>query len=728
MLNWLINQIFEPSTPPPGGAEAPPRPVAETAEPAPEHIPEPEHGPDNVDNGAEAIGFLAEEIPRYPPFMKGLPLVSPSKLIDTQTEIIGRIRRESGVTLAEFEATYLRLIEAHAGYVHLLPASEAHHHRGAGGLFRHSLEVGLAALLGSRQMVFALDETPARRRVLQPIWRLVVFCAALNHDIGKPSSDVEVTDREGQTIWNPFAESLAEWGVKNGVAHYFLRWRSNRHQRHESLSSLVVPRVIDAEIMAYIHSAGAEATRQMLGAISNDLQGINPVREMVMKCDMQSVERDLKKNGAVHQSTGPTGVPADRFVLDAMRRMIRSGDWKINKPGALVWVMKDSTGTALYISWKLAAKDISRMLSKDKIPGVPRDPDSMADMMIERGMAISRQTFNGPRRYFNIRPGMLAEQKPDLKIMALRLSGTELLFDEPPPPVPGTLVTPESEGSDPPVNPVAPPPEINPEPSPPSPPEEPAPQANPEPADARPPRRKSEPTASAPKPATDPSETARQHLMSMGKGGEVLVMIAEDIGAGRVDPKSGMKREGGNLLLAYPDSLSNYGRTAQDICKMLLDTNAIETDPARPMAPVRTMEGFGRAVVLTEAVTRMVDSVASSKVVRRREQDPERQPKRATPESVGEIAPQQFGDDFIRMLVSSESTLPKPVNFSRAGKTIRCSAVFSIPWFLQKAGIKMPRADAQSMLAGHPRITVETEQGKDVFVIADEVEGSADAA
>ncbi|KAA3419555.1 TraI domain-containing protein, partial [Streptococcus pneumoniae] len=33
-----------------------------------------------------------------------------------------------------------------ARFAHLLPASQSHHHRGAGGLLRHSLEVGLWAL------------------------------------------------------------------------------------------------------------------------------------------------------------------------------------------------------------------------------------------------------------------------------------------------------------------------------------------------------------------------------------------------------------------------------------------------------------------------------------------------------------------------------------------------------------------------------------------------------
>jgi len=84
-----------------------------------------------------------DEIPRYPPFVKGLPASHPDRLIQTQQELIGQIR-ESGLASKEtFENFYLEPLRRFAAYAHLLPASESHHHRGAGGLFRHAIEVGL---------------------------------------------------------------------------------------------------------------------------------------------------------------------------------------------------------------------------------------------------------------------------------------------------------------------------------------------------------------------------------------------------------------------------------------------------------------------------------------------------------------------------------------------------------------------------------------------------------
>jgi hypothetical protein len=66
--------------------------------------------------------------------------------------------------------------------VHLLPASEAHHHRGAG----------------------------------------------LCHDLGNPVSDLAITNRDGGTQWRPLPGSLIDWAQRQGVDRYFLAGASVR--------------------------------------------------------------------------------------------------------------------------------------------------------------------------------------------------------------------------------------------------------------------------------------------------------------------------------------------------------------------------------------------------------------------------------------------------------------------------------------------------------------------
>ena len=149
-----------------------------------------------------------DEIPRYPPFMKGLPATHPDKLIETQRELIGQIR-EAGLASREiFEQFYRQSLCRFASYAHLLPASQTHHHRGAGGLLRHAAEVALWSLQSGDRVLLPGEQAPRRRRELQPRWHLAVFLAALCHDVGKPVTDLAVTSRDGAQVWNPFVEDL----------------------------------------------------------------------------------------------------------------------------------------------------------------------------------------------------------------------------------------------------------------------------------------------------------------------------------------------------------------------------------------------------------------------------------------------------------------------------------------------------------------------------------------
>ncbi len=93
----------------------------------------------------ELSSQLDADIPRYPPFLKGLPAASPEDLQSTQDELIAKLRQVLGFNLRDFQRLIQPCIDHLAAYVHLLPASEHHHHSGAGGLLRHSLEVAFWA-------------------------------------------------------------------------------------------------------------------------------------------------------------------------------------------------------------------------------------------------------------------------------------------------------------------------------------------------------------------------------------------------------------------------------------------------------------------------------------------------------------------------------------------------------------------------------------------------------
>lgn len=92
-----------------------------------------------------------------PTFAKGPPVAPLDKILATQAELIEKVRNSLGFTVDDFNRLVLPVIQRYAAFVHLLPASESHHHRGAGGLFRHGLEVAFWAAQASESVIFSIE-------------------------------------------------------------------------------------------------------------------------------------------------------------------------------------------------------------------------------------------------------------------------------------------------------------------------------------------------------------------------------------------------------------------------------------------------------------------------------------------------------------------------------------------------------------------------------------------
>jgi conjugal transfer pilus assembly protein TraI len=363
-----------------------------------------------------------EEIPRYPPFMKGLPAAPVERILSSQVELIKAIEHALSLPDDLYRTIAEPVIARYAAFSHLLPASESHHHRGAGGLFRHGLEVAHWATQAAQGCLFATHATPRERKAQELRWRLAVCFAGLLHDIGKPVSDIAVVDREGKQLWNPCEENLTDWASQHGIDRYFLRWRENRHKRHEQFSALVIERVLTRASRSYLLAPGPDMMQAMLEAIHGLDRGAK-LYELVMAADRKSVERDLKAH--YHTVDSAMGMPVEKYLFDAMRRLIKSGYWLANEKGTRLWRFKEG----IHIVWRTGAQDIVDLLAKDKVPGIPRDEDTLADILIERGLAIPKTLPDGRHyRYWRMQPPGL-----DVVLYMLRLASTELIYSNEPP-------------------------------------------------------------------------------------------------------------------------------------------------------------------------------------------------------------------------------------------------------------------------------------------------------
>ncbi|MDZ4150981.1 MobH family relaxase, partial [Methylicorpusculum sp.] len=246
--------------------------------------------------------------------------------------------------------------------------------------------------------------------------------AGLLHDIGKPVSDMAVVDSQGQHTWNPCDENLTDWAAQHHIERYFLRWRENRHKRHEQFSALVIERVLTRESRAYLLEPGPDIMQALLETI-HALDRGSKLYELVVTADCKSVERDLKAH--VQSVDVALGMPVEKYLFDAMRRLLKSGQWAINEKGARLWRFQEG----LHIVWRSGAQDIVSLLAKDKVPGIPRDEDTLADILIERGLAIPKVLTDGRQyRYWRMQPVGL-----DAVFYMLRLTSIESIFSNEPP-------------------------------------------------------------------------------------------------------------------------------------------------------------------------------------------------------------------------------------------------------------------------------------------------------
>lgn len=385
--------------------------------------------------GLASSGHLASDrpnIPRYPPYDDGFPAVGTEDLLSSQARLIESIDHEMGMRKEEFDRYVYPILSNYAAFVHLLPASKAHHHRGAGGLFRHGLEVANHSLRALHGRIIDGQESGQRRKELEIRWRIAVLAAALGHDLGKPAIDMTIFDRNGKKQWDVFSTTIVEWMHAQNVENYYIRWTPNRvNGMHENLSLSLLPRVVPAEVFDFLKRGDPRVISTLYSVLSGTVNSSagRVIADLVHKADQASVAADLKGQRIAEEDPS-LGVPAARFLVDAMKRLVNDGHWKPNQLNQPLWVSPD----AAFIDWDRAVPQINKLLDADNAPGVPRTADAMAQALVDYDVIEeSLQDDDYPGLYVRVAPEPMASTKAVHSISCVRLRRMDLFFDGPDP-------------------------------------------------------------------------------------------------------------------------------------------------------------------------------------------------------------------------------------------------------------------------------------------------------
>ncbi|MHB8068764.1 MAG: MobH family relaxase [Desulfobaccales bacterium] len=379
----------------------------------------------------------------YPPVANGIPRFPVSEILEEHGELIRRLRNLSEHK-AVFDERFRAVLERYANYVYLLPASEAHHHRGAGGLLRHGLETAKYVLQQAYDRLHGMQLSPQKRKAARQRWVFSGFVAGLIHDIGKPPADMRVYSVTGQT-WEPFSQPLAAWyqALPPHDDRVYVSWR-REGQDHRHIGLQLLNHILYPADLAYLQEV--EPMLMWINqAILGEIGPRNDITEMVKEGDRKSVSQDLQKSNVLSDLGPQVGQPVARHIVMAMKRMIAEGDvaWRANQPGSVLWVLEKDQG--VFLVWPETAARITEKLRMDETPGVPADADELANILEDHGLLAKAPNGN---RLWRLQPSVVDAGEEGL--IALRFKEPGYIMDLVPPSVSGEV---RAEG-EPPLSPV----------------------------------------------------------------------------------------------------------------------------------------------------------------------------------------------------------------------------------------------------------------------------------
>lgn len=314
-----------------------------------------------------------------PPVEWALPVRDSTTLLHPHHSQLAAIRQLVGVPSAHWEAFYATVFEAYAIFVQQLPASEAHHHAGPGGMLAHGLEVVREALKLRRGRLLPSGGAAEKLVACQDLWTYATATAALLHDLGKPVTDQRIRLYDGNSRelgrWDP-------WGgpMSGNEAWYRVEFVRDRHYRfHKRIPPLLVHFILPRQGLSWLAS-DPEVFQAWLATISGDAEQSGVIGELVHQADGLSVASDLVGT--------PASLPTARRkslstrLLTGLRYLLDQGDLPLNRPGAAGWRSEDD----LWLVSKRVLDTLREHLHREGQDGVPTRNDRLMDELQQHGL------------------------------------------------------------------------------------------------------------------------------------------------------------------------------------------------------------------------------------------------------------------------------------------------------------------------------------------------------
>jgi conjugal transfer pilus assembly protein TraI len=324
----------------------------------------------------------------YPSADPGFVHAAVGDILAEHDNLLARIRLCFGVDQETFARDALALIEAYAGYVHLLPATPDNYFRQPGGLLQLGLEVAFYALQGTDAHIFSGQSTITTRRQLEPRWRHATFIGGLCCELHRALASLIVVDADGNE-WPAYLSPLATWLAERRVERYFVRWRAQAPEAR-SLGLFALPHVVQPAVLQNLSAGNTVIVPHLLASVGGlpVYREPNVLDSLVRRSLALVIDRNLKAS-ADRYGSPQFGSHLERYLVDALRRLASAESaWVPNREKSRVWFGSDG----LFLLWPQCAADAQALLEADQLPGIPKSADTVLDLLLAAGVAEPRDS------------------------------------------------------------------------------------------------------------------------------------------------------------------------------------------------------------------------------------------------------------------------------------------------------------------------------------------------
>lgn len=324
----------------------------------------------------------------YPPVDPGLPAASTEAVVQSQADLLRRLRKIVSVDDAVFDERYLAPIRALAAEVHLLPASAHDEFAGPGGLFRLCLEVAVFSTQAADGRIFTPDENVERRHALEPRWKYACFLAGLTCELYRPLAFAVVADKAGHQ-WGKFIQPLSSWLAEERIDRYWVSWLSASQSAPSSKAEggTVVSRILPRTQLAWLDAGSPAINRDIMAIAMGQVRRGDSILGDLVESIRTKVHAHDEATRRSRYGKLRSGNHLEPYILDAFRVEVEAGRWSVNKLDSIAYLGSDG----LFVEWPRASDLIKRHLGDLGLKGVPSSPLTLAEVLVKSGACIEQE-------------------------------------------------------------------------------------------------------------------------------------------------------------------------------------------------------------------------------------------------------------------------------------------------------------------------------------------------